>query len=60
MDRQDRPRPARDTDGPTPRIQQALKERPATVPKAPAIKRLSTGAAFAINREDDPENRGSD
>jgi hypothetical protein len=60
MVRQNRPRPARDANDPTPRIQQALKERPATDPKGPAIKRLSVGAALAINRGDDPENRGSD
>src|SRR5467141_1738872 len=52
-------RPARDADGPTPRIQQTLKKRPATDPKVPVIKRLSTGAAFALNSGDDLENRVS-
>jgi hypothetical protein len=42
---------------PTPRIQQTLKKRPATDPKIPAIKRVWTGAALALNRGDDPENR---
>jgi hypothetical protein len=54
-----RPRPAQDADGPTPRIQQTLKKWPATDPKVPATKRLSTGAALALNRGDDPENRVS-
>ena len=57
LDRQNRPRRARDADGPTPRIQQTLKERPATDSKVPVIKRLSAGAALALNRGDDPENR---
>src|SRR6267378_3340757 len=52
-------RPARDADGPTPRIQPTLKKRPATDPKVPVIKRLSTGAAFALNSGDDLENRVS-
>src|SRR5437870_6446256 len=59
LDRQNRPRPARDADGPTPRIQQTLKKRPATDPKVPVIERRSTGAALALNRGDDPENRVS-
>src|SRR5216684_594077 len=53
-DRQNRPGPARDADGPTPRIQQTLKKRPATDPKVPVIKRLSAGAALALHRGDDP------
>ena len=57
LDRQNRPRLARDADGPTPRIQQTLKERPATDSKVPVIKGLSTGAALALDRGDDPENR---
>ena len=57
--RQNRPRPAQDADGSTPRIQQTLKKWPATDPKVPVIKRLSTGAALAIIRGDDPENRVS-
>jgi hypothetical protein len=40
-------------------IQQTLKKRRATDPKVPVIKRLSTGAALALNRRDDPENRVS-
>jgi hypothetical protein len=51
--------PARDADGPTPRIQQTLKKRPATDPKVPVIERLSSGVALALNRGDDPENRVS-
>jgi hypothetical protein len=43
----------------TPRIQQTLKKRRATDPKLLVIKRLSTGAALAVNPLDDPEDRVS-
>ena len=56
-DRQNRRGPPESADGPTPRIQQTLKARRAALPKGPIIKRPSTGAALALNRGDDPENR---
>src|SRR5216684_1888413 len=40
-----------------PRIQRTPKKRPVVHSKGLVIERLSTGAALALNRGDDPENR---
>src|SRR5207248_8551147 len=59
LDKTRSPRPARDVDGPTPRIQPTLKKRLAADPEVPVIPRLSSGSALAATAGDDPENRVS-